>query len=225
MRVSASSAPNGSSSSSRSGSRTSARASAARWASPPDSVFGQSSLVTGEADLGERGARPRSAASRPSAGRGRRCRARWPRQQPRVLEHDRAASRARAIVARGAAVEAGERAQQGALARAAAAEQGHELAGAEVQVDAARARRAAPNDAGQAARDDRSVRPSGRSLGAAVAARHRPGCHRSSLRSSERTTPSVAGRARRRRPGRRRSRRSGRTSAPGSSGSRGRWWR
>lgn len=44
MRVSASSAPNGSSSSSRSGSRTNARASEARWASPPESVLGQASL-------------------------------------------------------------------------------------------------------------------------------------------------------------------------------------
>ena len=69
MRVRASRAPNGSSSSSSSGSRTSARASAARCASPPERVLGQSPLVAVEADLGQRGPAPArgvAAAGRPS---------------------------------------------------------------------------------------------------------------------------------------------------------------
>ena len=64
IRVSASSAPNGSSSSSSAGSRTSARASATRCASPPESVLGQSRSCACELDLAS-AARPRSRASGP----------------------------------------------------------------------------------------------------------------------------------------------------------------
>ena len=69
IRVSASSALNGSSSSSRPGSRTSARASDARWASPPDRVSGQAWLV--------RSGPPRPGRSRAAASgsRSRRPRA------------------------------------------------------------------------------------------------------------------------------------------------------
>ena len=54
MRVSASSAPNGSSASSSCGSRTSDRASATRCCSPPDSSRRPGALAAGQPDLGQR---------------------------------------------------------------------------------------------------------------------------------------------------------------------------
>ena len=77
IRVSASSALNGSSSSSRSGSRTRARASEARCASPPDRVHRPDVRLVLEADLVERVSARRAVVERArarSAARARRCR-------------------------------------------------------------------------------------------------------------------------------------------------------
>ena len=116
IRVSASSALNGSSSSSRPGSRTSARASAARWASPPDSVSGHASAALGQPDLVQRGA---AAALRvggrasPSATLSQHP---LPRHQPRLLERHRDRRRRRCRSPVDLAVQPGQRAQQRRLA-------------------------------------------------------------------------------------------------------------
>jgi hypothetical protein len=133
MRVSASSAPSGSSSSSSRGWCTSARASDTRWRCPPDRRAGQSPA---------RSARPTCAStSRPRA----RCDGgrpsvtlsitRFQGKQARVLEHDAgvgAQALQRLAVEGDAAgarlVEAGHQPQQRALAAAAAADDGDELA-------------------------------------------------------------------------------------------------
>ncbi len=74
MRVRASSAPNGSSSSSSAGSRTSAPASAARWASPPDRVLGQS-FAWSARPTSSSAARTTCRDSRGRSDRAPRCRA------------------------------------------------------------------------------------------------------------------------------------------------------
>ena len=134
IRVSASSAPNGSSSRRSSGSRTRARARATRCASPPDSVTGQASGMAGQADLGERlvgqllgagvaGESELDVGPDPSPG-----------QQPRLLEHDGAGVRDedRPVVV---GIEPTERSQQRALAGSAPAQQGDELVAFDVEID------------------------------------------------------------------------------------------
>ena len=126
MRVSASRAPNGSSSSSSRGRLTRARASATRCRWPPESTAGQSSA---------RSARPTSA----SAVGARAARQSAPRAMPTLLEHPLPGQQPRrpgTAAARGSAcrspawpasqrcrrrrlVEAGDQAQQRALAAAA----------------------------------------------------------------------------------------------------------
>ena len=135
IRVSASSAPNGSSASSSSGSRTSERASAARCCSPPDSSCGHAF---------SRPARPTSAsACRP------RSRASLPRSPKVTLSSSRRHGSSRESwkttdtrsgtsiepVPGDVAVQPGQRPQQRALAAAAAADQGHELARRDLQVE------------------------------------------------------------------------------------------
>ena len=162
IRVSASSALNGSSSSSRLGSRTRARASAARWASPPDRVSGQASArpVRPTSSSAPRATARGSAAGRRGAARGSDVVADpAPGHQPRLLEGDR----------RGAghvefpgdrAVQPGQRAQQGGLAGPAAADQRDELAGRDVQVELG------PGRAGHRSPGSARV-PGGRAAGAA----------------------------------------------------------
>ena len=137
IRVSASSALNGSSSSSSAGLLTSARASETRWACPPDSCSGQasslsvrptsSSVCSGQlvavAALGAVEQRQRDVLLHPA-----------PRQQPRLLERDGRAA-GDLDLARGDRVEVRQAAQQRRLAAAAAPEQGDELAGPDVEVD------------------------------------------------------------------------------------------
>ncbi len=134
IRVRASSAPNGSSSSSSSGSRTRARARATRWASPPDSVTGQARAWPARSTSSS-AARPRSSVARPDRQPHRDVAQHpGPGQQAGLLEHDGPPGRdERPPVVAG--VEPAEGPQQGALARPAAAEEGHELAGADRQVE------------------------------------------------------------------------------------------
>ena len=126
IRVSASRALNGSSSRSRSGSRTRARASEARWASPPDRVSGQASAARPSPTSSSAAARPARGlrALQPERDVGEHP---LPRHQTGFLEGDGDGA-VDLHLALGAGVEAGERAQQRGLARAAAAEQGDELA-------------------------------------------------------------------------------------------------
>ena len=99
-------------------------------------LVGPGLLAAGEADLGERLHAALGGVGRTQA-EGDVVEDALPRQQPGVLEDDRHLLRDLDAAGAGdAAVEAGERAQQGALARAAAAEQGHELAGRDVEVEA-----------------------------------------------------------------------------------------
>ena len=130
MRVRASRALNGSSSSSRSGSLTRARASDTRCACPPERDSGQASRFS---------VRPTSSSARRARRRARCGPAEFsrasatllldpaPGQQPRLLEGDGRAA-GDGDLARPARVEAGEAAQQRGLAGAAATEQGDELA-------------------------------------------------------------------------------------------------
>ena len=135
-------------------------------------------LVTGQADLAERlatalvGAGP-VLAEHHVVEDGR------PWQEPWVLEHHRSALR-NGHVTLGAAVDPGERAKQGALARPAPAEKGHELAGCQRQVDVAQ-HVARPERSGEPAHVDRQGRLA-----------QSPGCHRCNLRSWKRTSPSVS---------------------------------
>ena len=90
-RVIASSAPNGSSSSSTSGSVTRARAIATRWRMPPDSCAGRARSKPVEADQLDQLARScRASSRRPVACNGEAdvVADRAPRQQRRVLEGD-----------------------------------------------------------------------------------------------------------------------------------------
>ncbi len=131
IRVSASSAPNGSSSTSSRGSRASARASDTRCASPPDSVSGQASARSVEPDLVERPPGDASWGRRP-AGRARRWRVTRFHGTSRASWKATAtapARRPRSGLALDVGVQAGERAQQRRLAGAAAPDQGDELAG------------------------------------------------------------------------------------------------
>ena len=135
MRVSASSAPKGSSASSSCGSRTSERASATRCCSPPESAFGQASSRPAEADIGER--RP------PALGRIPIAQAEddvlehaLPGQQPRILEQHRPVSgHLDRPVPSTSSSRPAMRAQQRALAGAAPADQRHELARRDVERD------------------------------------------------------------------------------------------
>ena len=135
-RVSASSAPNGSSSSSTAGSRVSARASATRWASPPESVAGHASAWCLEADVAQRGERA-GAALGPAPGDPEDDVLPDPRpgQQAGVLEAegDAAVDVDGAVVA---VVEAADGAQQRALAAAALADDDEDLARLDLEVDA-----------------------------------------------------------------------------------------
>ena len=163
IRVSASSALNGSSSSSRPGSRTSARASEARWASPPDRVSGQAPARSVSPTSASAAARRRLGvgAAQPEADVGRDP---LPRHQPRLLEGHRRASRCTADLAGHLAVEPGQGAQQRGLARAAAPDQRDELAGRDVEVEPVEDRRGRRRPGTARGPGDRP--PAGRSPGA-----------------------------------------------------------
>ena len=143
MRVSASSAPNGSSSSSSCGSRTSARASAARCASPPESVLGQS-LSWPASPTSDSASRPRDAAAEPfcpritldSTDAHGSSRGSWKTTARCCGDED---------VAAGSGVEACKCPQQRGFSRAAAPEHGDELARPDIEVQARRTLRE-PND-------------------------------------------------------------------------------
>ena len=135
MRVSASNAPSGSSSTSRRGRLTSARASATRCFWPPERTEGHSRA---------RSARPtrRAPSARLASAEARRSRPDRPRlrqhgrpgQQARLLEHHAdivagAAPAPRTDAAGVARFEPGEQSQQRALAAAAAPDDGDELPG------------------------------------------------------------------------------------------------
>ena len=212
-RVSASSAPKGSSSSSSSGSRTSARAEGGPLGLAARERLRPVVLVAGETRPRTTARRPRASASAPPSPSTTLSSDAGPRQQAGVLEHDRAAL-GDEDVALGAPVEPGEDAQQRGLPRAAAPEEGDELAGGDVEVEApqhrsGRRRRASrPRWRRRAPRRvalSREVSVTEVSVPAATAA--------TSVRGPARRRR-TAGRGSRRSRGTRRSRRSGRTSAP-----------
>ena len=136
IRVRASRAPNGSSASSssrvadqRAGQRGALLLTAGELVRPRP-------LAAGEADLGERLRAALGGVAGPQAQHHVVEQA-LPRQQPRVLEDDRhPLGHLDAAGAGHAAVQPGEGAQERALAGAAATEQGHELAGGDVEVEA-----------------------------------------------------------------------------------------
>ena len=215
IRVRASSAPNGSSSSSRSGWRTRARASDTRWASPPESVLGQSlSCPVSPTSARARGHGPRL--RRPVESEDHVGEHAGPRQQPRLLVDDRP-TLGHEHLALCARVEAGQRPQDGALARTAAAEQGHELARAGYRDRC----REGPGDgrmsgAGRGPTHGGVARQSRRPSASDANRAHRPGCQRRTIRFEPRgrTRRSAIPRWRSTR-GRPRSRWTGSTSGPG----------
>ena len=226
---SASSAPNGSSSSSSSGSRTRARASAARWASPPDSVLGQSRSWPARPTSAS-AARPRSRGVAP--GEPSTTLSRHAAQAAAAGPGRRPTRRAGTSTSPSASRSSPARPQQRALARAAAAEQGHELAGPDLEVDAREHRAVAEAPAQSADRDGERRSAAGRRPGVGPRSAAAGGDSPSRLpaqRPSARGARTIAsddqaehGVDDQARP---RSRRSGRTSGRGSSGSRCRWWR
>ena len=180
MRVSASRAPNGSSSSSSSGRRTSARASEARWASPPESVSGQASArsVSPTSSSVVSAASRASGRCRPSATLSVTLRHGSRRGSWKATATEPGTSTSPETPSLRGVVEAGEHPQQRALARAAATEQRDELAVGDGEVEAVEDAPVAER-AGQAAH-----------LGGA----HRctlSGRHARALRSSRRTRASV----------------------------------
>ena len=138
-RVIASSAPNGSSMRRTSASCASARARATRWRMPPDSSCGSLSpkllrftrSSSWSAFSVALGARELADLQRELdvAARGE------PREQRRLLEHQRGAGVAGVDGARARAVEPGDDVEQRALAAAGRAEQAHELARRDVERD------------------------------------------------------------------------------------------
>ena len=148
MRVSASRALNGSSSSSRSGSLTRARASDTRWAWPPDSDSGQASCFS----VRPTSSRARRARSTRSAVAGEFSSARATFSPTLRQGSSRGSWNATDVrpddgdLVGGGRVETGQAAQQGGLARAAAAEQGDELAGVHVEVEPRGARSVLPKE-------------------------------------------------------------------------------
>ena len=141
MRVSASSAPSGSSSASTRGRLTSARASATRCFCPPDSTAGHSSALSARPTSRQRlSARDRASPATCVRGRARprHWRARRAQGNSRGswnITRARCSGRVRRIAKADAAgvggLEPGDQPQQRALAAAAAADDGDELAGAE----------------------------------------------------------------------------------------------
>ncbi len=147
-----SSAPSGSSNASTRGWLTSARASATRCFWPPESTAGHCARLSSSPTS------PSACSARACASAEARCRPRAdfdvrqhprPGQQPRLLEHHADVLRtgvfAKTDGAGADGLQAGDQAQQRALAAAAAADDRHELAGGNVQVDAAQ-HSLSPND-------------------------------------------------------------------------------
>ena len=199
IRVSASSAPNGSSSSSTPGLRARARASEVRWAMPPEISRG-----------GARRSRPAPrgrAAGPPLPCRPGRC-ARGqadrhvglqgaPRQEARFLEGEGAAGvdaldgRAADMTCRTGGVQPGGGAQQRRLAAAGGAEDGQDLAGADLEVNVAQdgvGVRAGTEGPAQGAEGNRQGRGAGGGSGGSVQGRLGRGGGQD---SSHRNTPSV----------------------------------
>ncbi len=118
--------------------QTSERASAARCASPPDSSRGQARSRPARPDLGQRGPAPLAGVG---AARARAVTLSSTRSQGSSRESwkttDTCSGTSIAPLPGCVVVEPGERPQQGALARAAAPEQGDELSGVDVQVEPA----------------------------------------------------------------------------------------
>ena len=203
MRVSASSAPNGSSSSSRSGSRTRARASAARWRLAARERLGP---VVARARRG----RPRRARRDPRSRRDAPARA-----EHDVVEHraptaagagpgTRPSGRSGTTIAPSTPSSSPARARSSVLLpEPLAAQQGHELAAVQRQVDAA----AAPRGRRSCAVTPSARTTVGRSTSVTPARRedgHRPGCHAAPSSRGRGRARRRAGRAPRRRRGTRR---------------------
>ena len=145
--------------------------------------------MSGEADLFKGGQR-----SRPILGRQAEqdiVEHAGPGKEPRVLEHHGPSLRDEHL-ALDAVIEARQCAQHGALARSAGAQQSHELAGGDEQVDPGEDGAVAEAPAKTAGDDGGS--DGGRLQRGAHGAldAHRPGCQRRSLASMARTATSVS---------------------------------